>query len=158
MISVWRLGRRAYCDPPKTVAFDGRGAERFGGRWNPVGIPAAYAASSRALAALEYLVHIDRDLMPNDLVFAKANVVDADVEICVPPRGWDVRGSPTAVLFGERWLTEARSLVLAVPSAVVRGERNYVVNPHHPRAPKLAVAMTLEPFAYDERLFGRSRA
>jgi RES domain-containing protein len=151
LISAWRLGRRAYNEPPET-AFAGRGAELYGGRWNPVGLRAAYAASSRALAALEYLVHIDRDLVPNDLVFAQANFDQRDIEVCTPPADWDVPGSPSALLFGERWLVEARSLVLAVPSAIVPGECNYVFNPRHPRAAQLVVAAALEPFAYDERL------
>ena len=153
MTRVWRLARRIHSDPPRAVAFDGRGAELYGGRWSPVGLPAAYAASSRALAALEYLVHVDRELMPDDLVFASAAFDEDDVEICAPPPDWNAAGSPVAVRFGERWLREERSLVLAVPSVVVRGERNYVINPRHPRARRLVVSRTLEPFAYDERLF-----
>jgi RES domain-containing protein len=61
----------------------------------------------------------------------------------------------TSVAYGERWLRERRSLVLAVPSAVVRDELNYVINPRHPRISALAVAATLQPFRYDERLFRR---
>jgi RES domain-containing protein len=156
MISAWRLGRRAHNEPPETTAFAGRGAELYGGRWNRVGVPAAYASSSRALAALEYLVHIDRDLIPNDLVFAHAHFDECDVEVCSPPNDWDVPGSPSAVLFGERWLIEARSLVLAVPSVVVPAERNYVLNPRHPGAARLVVSPTLEPFVFDERLLPRS--
>lgn len=153
MIRAWRLARRAYCDPPKTAAFDGRGAERNGGRWNPVGLPAAYASSSRSLAALEYLVHLERDVLPTDLVFAEASFAERDLEVCRPPRGWNAPGSPAAVAYGERWLREARSLVLAVPSAIVRGERNYVMNPRHPRAAHLIVSGKPEPFVYDRRLF-----
>ena len=152
MIRAWRLARRVHSDPPATEAFSGRGAELFGSRWTPVGVRAAYASESRALAALEYLVHAQRDLIPTDLVFSCAEFDDADVELCRPPPDWDVAGSPSAVAHGERWLRERRSLVLAVPSAVVRAERNYVINPLHPRGETLVISDVLEPFVYDARL------
>ncbi len=152
MIHAWRLARRVHSDPPATVAFNGRGAELFGNRWNPVGMPAAYASQSRALAALEYLVHLDRDLVPDDLVFSAIDIDDADVETAAPPRDWDLAGSPSAVAFGERWLREARSLILAVPSVMVHEELNFVINPRHPRFSALTISPTLERFTYDARL------
>ena len=33
---------------------------------------------------------------------------------------------------GDGWIDHARSAVLQVPSAVVRGATNYIVNPEHP--------------------------
>jgi RES domain-containing protein len=152
VIRAWRLARRVHSDPPATTAFHGRGAELFGNRWNPVGLPAAYASQTRALAALEYLVHVDRDLVPADLVFSQVEFDDSEVETATPPEDWDIVGSPAAVAYGERWLREGRSLVLAVPSVVIREERNFVINPRHPRVARLTVSPTLEPFAYDGRL------
>ena len=133
MIRAWRLARRVYSDPPASVAFDGRGAELFGNRWNPVGLPAAYASPHRALAALEYLVHLDRHLVPADLVFSEVGFEDVDVETAAPPVDWDIVGSPSAVAYGERWIRQQRSLVLAVPSVILRSETNVVINPRHPR-------------------------
>lgn len=152
MIRAWRLARRAHSDPPATVAFNGRGAELFGNRWNPVGLPAAYASQSRALAALEYLVHLDRDLVPDDLVFSAVDFDDADIETAIAPRGWDVAGSPSAVAFGERWLRERRSIILAVPSVMVHEELNFVINPQHPRFSVLSISPMRERFTYDARL------
>jgi RES domain-containing protein len=48
---AYRLGSARY------PANDGSGAALYGGRWNPVGYPAIYAAESRALCALEVLAH-----------------------------------------------------------------------------------------------------
>jgi RES domain-containing protein len=152
VIRAWRLARRAHSQPPATVAFNGRGAELFGNRWNPVGLPAAYASPSRALAALEYLIHLDRDLVPGDLVFSQVEFEDSDIETAAPPADWDIAGSPSAVAYGEQWLREARSLALAVPSVIVREERNFVINPRHHRASTLVVSPSLEPFVYDARL------
>ena len=46
-----------------TAAMSGEGARRYGGRWNPPGLPAVYLAESRALAALEILVHAPREML-----------------------------------------------------------------------------------------------
>ena len=151
MIQAWRLARRVHSDPPAT-AFNGRGAELFGNRWNPVGLPAAYASPHRALAALEYLVHVDRDLVPSDLVFSGISFDEDDIETAAPPAAWDIVGSRSAVAYGERWLRAQRSLVLAVPSVLIRSELNYVINPLHPRAAALVVSPAHEPFTYDTRL------
>jgi RES domain-containing protein len=152
VIRAWRLARRAHSEPPGTAAFNGRGAELFGDRWNPVGLAAAYASQSRALSALEYLVHLDRDLVPDDLVFSQVEFEDSDVETAAPPADWNAAGSPSAVAYGERWLRDERSLVLAVPSVIVRGEQNFVINPRHRRASSLIISPALEPFVYDARL------
>lgn len=134
--------------------FDGRGSEINGGRWNPVGIPATYAGSSRSLCALEYLVHLDRALAARlDLVFAEVSFDSSDVEVAMLPAGWHAAGSLTAVSYGQMWLREQRSLVLQVPSVVIPEEANYMINPRHPRAPSLVYCAALEPFAYDTRLF-----
>jgi RES domain-containing protein len=109
------------------------------------------------LGALEYLAHIDPAVVPADLVFAEVAVEEADVETADPPEGWAEPGSPSAVEYGGRWLREARSLVLAVPSALVVYELNYVINPRHARASTLRISDTLEDFGYDERLLKTQR-
>ena len=155
MIRAWRLARRAHSDPPKSIAFNGHGSELFGNRWNPVGTVAAYASPSRALAALEYLVHLDRDLVPRDLVFSEVSFEEDAIETAAPPSDWDIVGSASAVRYGERWLREERSLVLTVPSVIIRDEWNFVINPRHSRARALVISPTLQPFVYDERLLRR---
>ena len=64
MITAWRLCRDVF----KDSAFDGDGARRYGGRWNPPGYPVVYTSGSLALAALEILVHVDLDLAPDNFV------------------------------------------------------------------------------------------
>jgi RES domain-containing protein len=153
MVRAWHLGQRRHSDPAPT-AFDGRGSEINGGRWNPIGILAAYAGSSRSLCALEYLVYLDRALAARlDLVFTEVSFDSSDLEIAAPPAGWQAPGSLTAVSYGQAWLREQRSLVLQVPSVVIREEANYVINPRHPRASALVYSASLEPFAFDDRLF-----
>ena len=57
-------------------AFDGAGASKVGGRWNPRGITAVYTSESISLALLEILVHADLEDLPDDLVCVSAQVPD----------------------------------------------------------------------------------
>lgn len=56
--------------------------------------------------------------------------------------------------FGDRWLTEARSAILLVPSVVARLEWNAMVNPAHPDARQLTLSRA-EKVMWDRRLFER---
>jgi RES domain-containing protein len=47
-----------------------------------------------------------------------------------------------------------RSLVLLVPSVVVEGEWNVVINPLHPDAAGMVIERP-HPFQFDERMFKR---
>src|SRR5437867_5147169 len=55
MPKLWRVVKRTHA----ATAFDGKAAERFGGRWNSPGRRAVYASASKSLALLEVLVHLD---------------------------------------------------------------------------------------------------
>jgi RES domain-containing protein len=44
-----------------------------------------------------------------------------------------------AQAFGKEWLLQKRSAVLSVPSAVIRIERNFVLNPKHADFPKINI-------------------
>lgn len=68
--------------------------------------------------------------------------------------GWDLPDSPIAMDFGDRWLAEARSPVLVVPSVVAQRERNVLINQVHPDF-QLIKAGTPEPVRWDARLWGR---
>jgi RES domain-containing protein len=49
-------------------AFDGDGARRYAGRWHHKGQSVVYTAATQSLAALEILVHVDSDLIPNNFI------------------------------------------------------------------------------------------
>lgn len=154
MIRAWRLTRRIHAAPARE-AYSGLGAERRGGRWNRIGTRAAYASSTRSLAALEYLANVDPDDLPDDLVFVGVSFDAREVVQAQPPAGWDRVDPDSAVRYGEEWLQSLRSLALVVPSAIVKAERNYVVNPAHPRAKTLAVDRKVEDFVFDDRLLAK---
>jgi RES domain-containing protein len=152
MIRAWRLARRAHARPPRE-AYSGIGAELRGGRWNRIGTRAAYASSTRSLAALEYLAHLDPDDLPDDLVFVGIAFNQSTPAYGNPADGWQSLHSPIAIEYGETWLRSLTSAVLAVPSAIVQAELNYIINPAHQDARTFTIDDELEEFVFDERLF-----
>lgn len=136
------------------AAIDGEGASKYGGRWNSKGIRMVYASETRALAALEVLVHIDRDI-PVAWVVLRCGIPDKLIEVLPPsalPDGWrDEPPSAASRRVGDRWAREGRSAVLRVPSTVVPMEHNYLLNPAHRDMRRIVVGRP-EPFAFDPRL------
>ena len=96
MIRAWRLTRRIHATPARR-AFDGIGAELYGGRWNKIGTRAAYASATRSLAALEYLANVDPEELPDDLVFVEVSFPESIVSRAPLPPGWDTIDSAAAV-------------------------------------------------------------
>jgi RES domain-containing protein len=108
-------------------------------------MPAVYAAAHLSLAVLEILVHVaaEEDL-PTDLVAISADVPDdlgvEHVGIEDLPGDWRRTPAPPALADrGSAWLTAARTAVLAVPSAVIPAESNYILNPAHPDFRRIVV-------------------
>ncbi|MGI8957286.1 MAG: RES family NAD+ phosphorylase [Chthoniobacterales bacterium] len=61
---------------------------------------------------------------------------------------------PATMQIGERWAREKRSVVLAVPSAILPSERNFLLNPAHPKFRQLRRHKPVA-FAFDDRPIGR---
>lgn len=145
--------------PFATTPFDGAGAAHAGARWNSRGVHVAYAASSRALAMLELLVHVQRENAPTDYVFIEAELPDDVIEILDVarlPKDWRAEPPPAALrAIGDRWIREQRSLVLRVPSALVPEERNVLINPTHPRVAQLRIVGKPPAAVLDPRLLRR---
>ncbi|MBL9186279.1 MAG: RES domain-containing protein [Opitutaceae bacterium] len=150
-LRLWRLCRSIYADE----AFSGRGAYLLGGRWSPPGAGVVYCADSRSLAAMEVLVHhIGTGVFRDSLWVQIAADVPSDlVEIPARVPGEWREPSPVASVqaFGAAWFREQRSVALRVPSSVVLGEFNYLLNPAHPEFKRVKLGQP-EPFNFDPRL------
>jgi RES domain-containing protein len=151
VITAWRICKARMV----RSAFSGEGAFLYGGRWNSPGVRTVYAAGSQSLAALEMLVHIDS---PTDLVTLKFVAVPVEIEdrliegIARLPRDWAVYPAPpTTAGLGDDWIANRNSCVLKVPSAVIRSEWNFLINPAHPDFLKLRIGRPV-PFRFDVRL------
>jgi RES domain-containing protein len=135
-------------------AFVGEGAKLFGGRWNSPGIAVVYASQHKSLAALELLVHFN-PLTPNRFKAFRFEFVDSLIEtvrVKALPSDWRQEPSPpSSQQFGDAWVRESRSAVLAVPSIIIPDELNYLLNPAHPDFKKIAVGAPKD-FTFDPRL------
>jgi RES domain-containing protein len=68
------------------------------------------------------------------------------------PEDWgQLPAPPSTREFGTQWIMQARSAVLRVPSIVVDGEFNYILNPRHPDFRHLKIGAPV-PFSFDPRL------
>ena len=151
MIDVYRLTVDPYSDD-----LSGIGASLSGGRWNRSGFRVLYTAGSRALATLEVLVHVPTTFVPKSYYLLTIRLPE-DSLLSVPldqlPDGWDSLTPPVTIKdITEAWLAENRFLLLKVPSAVVAGEYNYLINPAHSRASEVLIT-NKQPYNFDTRLF-----
>lgn len=135
----------------------GEGAWLAGGRWNPVGIPVLYASESRALAALEYYVHIPAPrILPRRLAIVSYEVPESvtteTVSIADLPADWRSYPAPPALQdLGREWVRRGRSFILRVPSALMPEETNLIFNPAHPDM-RLLIIKDVQDFEFDTRL------
>ncbi len=154
MIEAWRVAAPEHSGSVDDM-LSGEGALRFGGRWNSPGRRAVYLGGSLALASLELLVHLR---LPDVLrTYRKLRVgIPAGLVLAVDegdlPDGWTTSGlHPVTQAVGERWLESGESAVLRVPSAVVAGEVNYLLNPAHLEFARIETG-GVEDFRFDSRV------
>lgn len=139
-------------------AFDGEGAKRYGGRFNSRGRRCVYVASSESLAMLEIMVHLeDYRVLEHYTLFRlelpAESIVQLDAGSLPPDWRSDPAPGDTARL-GDAWLQAGANLALAVPSAVVVREVNYLLNPDHPDFDAVVRRAEQLPFSADPRLRG----
>lgn len=147
---AWRIVKKKHA----ATAFVGEGAYRSGGRWNSVGVRVVYASATQALATLENLVHLNPRVAFRYAAFQMEfdDVLMEKFSVAALPANWkDEPPPPSAQAVGDRWVQEARSAVLELPSVLVPGESNYLLNPAHPDFPKVNIGPA-EPFSLDPRL------
>jgi RES domain-containing protein len=154
-LTAWRLVKTRYA----ATAFDGDGARRYGGRWNSPGTRVAYASESAALAVLEVLVHLQASaLLPSyslaSVRFPAALVAALGADEL--PSAWAEYPPPSAAQrVGDGWVREGRSAVLRVPSVVVEGAHNFLLDPAHPDSHQVRV-QPVRPFTFDPRLLSHT--
>jgi RES domain-containing protein len=146
---LYRIAKCTYIND-----LSGTGARLYGGRWNSIGRPVVYMASSRALAVLEVLVHLPPTLIPDNFCQITFEVPDDVQTLNVKslPANWQEYPEPSILKnIGDAFLKANKHLLLKVPSAVVKEEYNYLLNPAHPGIASVK-AIDQQPFNFDERL------
>lgn len=155
-MEVYRLYRQRYGDP-----LSGAGAALRGGRWNAPGTPLVYTAASRALAMAEVLVHLSLGTLPNDYHMATLWLPDdvpmGRVQPTDLPAHWHDFPPPELLQkHGDAFVHDRQYLALQVPSAVVAGDFNILLNPEHPAFSSVKLLATT-PFGFQRRLFSQNQ-
>jgi RES domain-containing protein len=151
---VFRLSKKQYC-----TDLSGTGAYLAGGRWNSRGLALLYTAESRALCMAEVAVHLPVGILPKDYFLVTLEIPDEDtetIELNSLPPDWHTFPHLIATQqIGDNFVKAGKFLALKVPSAVVPGDFNYLLNPQHPNRAKIRLAGEPTPFPFDSRLFKR---
>ncbi len=150
-MEVYRVSKRQYQQD-----IIGTGAYLAGGRWNTAGNYMLYTAASRSLAILEVLVHISRNRPIDDysiiVLYVPDDLFINAVDPAALPSTWREEYTQTQTI-GDQWLVSESSILLKAPSALVKAEYNYLVNPNH-KTFNLVKVLDYEPLQFDERFFG----
>lgn len=152
----WRIA----AETPTYAADDltGGGAKVTGGRWNEKGLAVVYASTSRALACLETVVHLNAGGLPLNRYLVEVSVpgtvwTAARRETSASlPVGWDAEPAGlTSVGLGSEWLRAGKTALLVVPSVIVPEEFNVLLNPLHPESAGVT-GKKVRKWSYDPRL------
>lgn len=152
-VTAWRIVTPQFGDP--SVAFNGDGARRHGGRWNNKGVALTYTSESPSLAILELRVNLlpDPDLVYHLIPVTFGDDLILDLPPADLPADWKTHPAPAEVkALGDAWVREQRSVVLRVPSAVVEIQSNYLINPLHPEYPGRFQIGDVVEYRFDPRL------
>ncbi len=151
-MQVYRLSREKYANQLSCI-----GASRSGNRWNSKGTEIIYCADSRALAMAEVSVHISLTALPKDFVMMEIFIPDfieihsvAESELF--ERWNDFPHNYRTQKIGDNFIMDNKYCILKVPSAVVKGDFNYLVNPYHSNFKRVKIK-NFYKFPFDVRLF-----
>jgi RES domain-containing protein len=155
-VSLWRISN--YAD------LSGVGGLKTSGRWHEKGRHVVYAADHPSSALLEVMVHLEIDFedlpttyqlleidVPNDVACETVSLADLEKI----SQGWKDDPKITRGLLLP-WFEQQRTAVVAVPSAIMPVNTNYIINPKHPEAQRLTVVQAAR-YPHDMRLFGSGR-
>lgn len=135
-------------------------APGFAGRWNSENERMIYTAGSASLSCLEVLAHKTGSALYSGkfsmaLIAIDDKLVFKEVKLAglqeLNPEWFKVLHYPITQKIGNHWLSEQKSAVLKVPSAIVDREFNYLLNPAHPDFSQIKV-LDVTPFNFDSRL------
>lgn len=151
-MQIFRLSRKKYASK-----LSGIGASKSGNRWNSKGIEIIYCSESRALAMAEVSVHITLVNLPKDFIMMEIeipkNIFVQEIKVKDLPENWsNFPPSIKTQKIGDDFIHSKKACVLKVPSAVVKGDYNYLINPHHQDFCNIKIINT-SVFPFDKRVF-----
>ena len=150
---VFRISKKNF-----SKDLSGVGAGLYGGRWNPKGINMLYTSSSIALASLEFMIHNYHLLSTTNVCMAKIKITARAPKKIISlnqlPDGWNTNlGSQNATQqIGKQFSLLGKEYILKVPSSVISGEFNFLLNPTHVLHAQTEIVEIIDPFEFDKRL------
>ena len=149
-MEVYNIRRAKYA---KTLKASG-----VANRWNKDEEFVIYTGSSIALSTLELVVHRQAlNLMVDyKILFIQPNVDPKDITIVERrqlPKNWNsIVSYPQTQRIGSEWYQSRGSLVLKVPSVIVKWEYNFLINTKHPDFETKVSIVKVEDYFWDDRL------
>lgn len=136
----------------------GKGAELHGGRWNSKGIRILYTSANIALCTAEVAVHLPLGILPENYILQHIEFPSKKVKVLNEsdlPKNWNkFPYDSKSRIIGDQFIDNNKFLILKLPSAVVPGEYNYLINPFHNLFKEVKLIKT-EDYDFDKRLFIR---
>ena len=151
-MEVFRLSKRKYASE-----LNGKGAAKSDNRWNSKGTEIIYTAESRALAMAEVAVHLTIATLPKDYVMITIDIPDTisirKLDLKDLDENWNMHPAISSTKrIGDTFIDALDDCILKVPSAVVKGDFNYLIHPHHKDFKKIKI-IEMTNFPFDNRLF-----
>ena len=146
---IYRLAVEAYKED-----MSGTGSKLYGGRWNVPGHVAIYAAENISLTILEILVNADKNNIPPSYFLLKINVPDSLAIKTIKPSGLKDKWYSDfeySQYIGSNFLESGKESILKVPSAIVKEEFDFLLNPLHADFKKISIKESIA-FDLDVRL------
>lgn len=146
---VYRLAIVAY-----KTDLSGNGCKIYGGRWNTPGFAAIYTAENISLSVLEILVNTDKNNIPPTYYLLKLHIPDdlpvKKINASKLKDKW-YNDFEYSQFIGSNFLRSGKEVLMKVPSAVVKEEHNFLLNPSHADFKKITITEST-PFDFDIRL------
>ena len=154
-MQLWRISDYA--------SLSGEGGLYFEGRWHSIGLPILYLAASPPGALIEVLVDLELDegrLPEHNRLLEIAAPDTLAIEKLTPdsqgPAKMPVQEIAQTRSLGDAWLRKRGTPLARVPSAILPSTWNYLLNPMHPDAAKIAIQSATR-VGYDVRFFKKLR-
>ena len=115
-----------------------------------------YTASNRALACLENVVHRSGEGLARNFKIMTIQIPDRlkmdEIFLKDLPEQWfEVQNYILTQQLGDKWLENAETSILKIPSAIIPLENNFVLNPFH-RDFKNIKIKSVKDFIFDPRI------
>lgn len=154
--TLWRIAADTATYPADDLS--GAGAKATGGRWNAKDHAVIYTSTTRALACLETVVHLNASGLPLNRYLVEITVADPVWMAALRrdqaslPVGWDAEpASLSSIHVGTDWIVGKASALLILPSVIVPEEFNVLINPAHADRGGIA-CRKIRRWLYDPRL------